>query len=141
MLSSEMTNTIDLPTKARTCSDGEEATVCTKPPEGLINSPQTVKNESFSPRNVGAGLEKGQFLRHERPGIDSFTSCYTSPMYAKNTRAFMSALSAADKTLFGRQLTNRAVDLIGFRRRFDTHLLLSSLKERRDQLVVLSFCW
>ena len=42
----------------------------------------------------------------------------------------MSALPAANKTLFGCQSMERAVDLIGFLRSFETHQLLSSSKEQ-----------
>ena len=52
-------NTKYLPAKARTSPDGEKATVCTQPPAGLGNSPQTVPNGSLSPQNVGAGLKSG----------------------------------------------------------------------------------
>ena len=45
-----------LPANARTSPDGEKETVCTQPPAGLANSPQTVPNGSFSPQKVGAGL-------------------------------------------------------------------------------------
>ena len=45
-----------LPANARTSPDGEKETVCTQPPAGLANSPQTVPKGSFSPHNVGAGL-------------------------------------------------------------------------------------
>ena len=54
----------------------------------------------------------------------------TSLMYAENTRAFMSALPAATKTLFGCQSMESTVDLIGFLRSFETHQLLSSSKEQ-----------
>ena len=49
-------NKIGLPANARTSPDGEKETVCTQPPAGLANSPQTVPNGSFSPQNVGEGL-------------------------------------------------------------------------------------
>jgi hypothetical protein len=49
-------NKTDSPENARTSPDGEKATVCTQPPAGLANSPQTVPNGSLSPQNVGAGL-------------------------------------------------------------------------------------
>ena len=49
-------NISGLPANARTSPDGEKETVCTQPPAGLANSPQTVPNGSFSPQNVGAGL-------------------------------------------------------------------------------------
>ena len=42
----------------------------------------------------------------------------------------MSALPAANKTLFGCQSMERTVDLIGFLRSFETHQLLSSSKEQ-----------
>ena len=51
------TSTIDLPANASTSPEGEKATVCTQPPAGVENSPQTVPNGSFSPHTVGAGLE------------------------------------------------------------------------------------
>ena len=50
-------NKTGLPANARTSPDGEKETVCTQPPAGLANSPQTVPNGSFSPQNVGAGLD------------------------------------------------------------------------------------
>ena len=49
-------NRIGLPANARTSPDGEKETACTQPPAELANSPQTVPNGSFSPQNVGAGL-------------------------------------------------------------------------------------
>ena len=45
-----------LPENARTSPDGEKGTAHTQTPAGLANSPQTVPNGSFSPQNVGAGL-------------------------------------------------------------------------------------
>lgn len=54
----------------------------------------------------------------------------TSLMYAENTRAFISALPAAKRTLFGCQSMERTVDLIGFLRSFETHQLLSSSNEQ-----------
>ena len=51
-------------------------------------------------------------------------------MYAEKTRAFMSALPAASKTLFGCQSIERTVDLMGFLRSFETHQSLSSSKEQ-----------
>ena len=54
----------------------------------------------------------------------------TSLIYAEKTRAFMSALPAANKTLFGCQSMERTVDLIGFLRSFETHQSLSSSKEQ-----------
>ena len=48
---------MDLPANARTSPDGEKETVWTQPPAGLANSLQTVPNGSFSPQNVGAGLD------------------------------------------------------------------------------------
>ena len=42
----------------------------------------------------------------------------------------MSALPAANKTLFGCQSTERTVDLIGFLRSFETHQSLSLSKEQ-----------
>ena len=47
---------IDLPANARTSPEGKKGGVYTQPPAGLANSPQTVPNRSFSPQNVGAGL-------------------------------------------------------------------------------------
>ena len=54
----------------------------------------------------------------------------TSLMYAEKTRAFMSALPAANNTLFGCQSMERTVDLIGFLRSFETHQSLSSSNEQ-----------
>lgn len=54
----------------------------------------------------------------------------TSLMYAENTRAFISALPAASKTLFGCQSTERTVDLIGFLSCLATHQLFSGSKEQ-----------
>jgi len=51
-------------------------------------------------------------------------------MYAEKTRAFMSALPAASKTLFGCQSTERTVERIGFLSCFATHQLLSGSKEQ-----------
>ena len=48
---------MNLPANARTSPEGEKETVWTQPPAGLANSLQTVPNGSFSPQNVGAGLE------------------------------------------------------------------------------------
>ena len=45
------------PVNARTSPDGEKETAYTQPPAGLPNSQQTVSNGSFSPQNVGAGLD------------------------------------------------------------------------------------
>ena len=45
------------PANAKTSPDGEKETVCSRPPAGLANSPQTVPNGSLSPQNVGAGLK------------------------------------------------------------------------------------
>lgn len=56
---------IDLPANASTSPDGEKETVCTQPPAGLENSPQTVPNGSFSPQNEGAGL--GDDLKFTTP--------------------------------------------------------------------------
>lgn len=42
----------------------------------------------------------------------------------------MSALPAANRTLFGCQSIERTVDLMGFLRSFETHQLLSSSKEQ-----------
>ena len=120
-----------LPANARMSPDGEKETVCTQPPAGLANSPQTVPNGSFSPQNVGAGLENAAVSTSYRQvwrGNTDFLS--TSLMYAEKTRAFMSALPAASKTLFGCQSMERTVDLIGFLRSFETHQLLSSSKEQ-----------
>ena len=42
--------------KARTSPEGENPTVCTHPPAGLLYTPQTVLKGSFEPHTVGAGL-------------------------------------------------------------------------------------
>lgn len=128
---STVRNGMGLPANARMSPDGEKETVCTQPPAGLANSPQTVPNGSFSPQNVGAGLENAAVSTSYRQvwrGNTDFLS--TSLMYAEKTRAFMSALPAASKTLFGCQSMERTVDLIGFLRSFETHQLLSSSKEQ-----------
>jgi hypothetical protein len=120
-----------LPAKARTSPDGEKATACTQPPAGLANSPQTVPNGSFSPQNVGVGLNNAAMslsYHWARGSNTDFLS--TSLIYAEKTRAFMSALPAASKTLFGCQSMERTVDLIGFLRSFETHQSLSSSKEQ-----------
>ena len=49
-------NKTGLPANAGTPPNGEKETVCTQPPTGPANSPQTVPNGSFSPQNVSAGL-------------------------------------------------------------------------------------
>ena len=54
----------------------------------------------------------------------------TSLMYAEKTRAFISELPAANRTLFGCQSIERTVDLMGFLRSFETHQLLSSSNEQ-----------
>ena len=51
------TNAMNSPANESTSPDGEKATVCTQPPAGVVNSPQTVPNGSLSPQNVGAGLK------------------------------------------------------------------------------------
>ena len=124
-------NKMGLPANARTSPDGEKETACTQPPAGLANSPQTVPNGSFSPQNVGAGLNNATVnsLYHQAwEGNADFLS--TSLIYAEKTRAFMSALPAASKTLFGCQSMERTVDLMGFLRSFETHQLLSSSNEQ-----------
>jgi hypothetical protein len=55
----------------------------------------------------------------------------------------MSALPAANRTLFGCQSMERTVDLIGFLSSFETHQLLSSSNEQiaialNDQVIVTS---
>jgi hypothetical protein len=51
-------------------------------------------------------------------------------MNAENTRAFISALPAARRTLFGCQSTESTVDLIGFFNSLDTHQSFSGSKEQ-----------
>jgi hypothetical protein len=51
-------------------------------------------------------------------------------MYAENTLAFMSALPAARRTLFGCQSMESTVDRIGFFKSFETHQLLSGSNEQ-----------
>ena len=120
-----------LPANARTSPDGEKETACTQPPAGLTNSPQTVPNGSFSPQNVGAGLNNATVsLSYHQTWGGNADFLSTSLMYAEKTRAFMSALPAASKTLFGCQSMERTVDLIGFLSSFETHQLLSLSKEQ-----------
>jgi len=67
---------MSLPANARTSPDGEKETVCTQPPAGLANSPQTVPNGSFSPQNVGAGLNRAAVsLLYPQDGETMLTSC------------------------------------------------------------------
>ena len=42
--------------KASRSPEGENPTVCTHPPAGLLYTPQTVLKGSFEPHTVGAGL-------------------------------------------------------------------------------------
>jgi hypothetical protein len=51
-------------------------------------------------------------------------------IYAENTLAFISALPAARRTLFGCQSTAKTVDLIGFFNSLETHQLFSSSNEQ-----------
>lgn len=132
-------NEMGLPANARTSPDGEKETACTQPPAELENSPQTVPNGSFSPQNVGAGLDNttvSSSYHHARGGNADFLS--TSLIYAEKTRAFMSALPAASRTLFGCQSMESTVDLIGFLRSFETHQSLSSSKEQTAIALVIA---
>ena len=124
-------NKMGLPANARTSPDGEKETACTQPPAELANSPQTVPNGSFSPQNVGAGLNNAIVnLSYHQAWRGNADFLSTSLIYAEKTRAFMSALPAASRTLFGCQSMESTVDLIGFLRSFETHQSLSSSKEQ-----------
>ena len=70
-------------------------------------------------------IKEGQHHDEKSPYLLS-----TSLMYAENTRAFMSALPAASKTLFGCQSSERTVERIGFLSCFATHQLLSGSNEQ-----------
>jgi hypothetical protein len=54
----------------------------------------------------------------------------TSLMYAEKTRAFMSALPVASRTLFGCQSTASTVERSGFLSRRETHQLFSGSNEQ-----------
>ena len=77
---------------------------------------------------MAAGLTDGVSIRQLAFRITHRSS--TSLMYAENTRAFISALPAANSTLFGCQSIESTVDLIGFLSNFDTHQLFSESKEQ-----------
>ena len=61
----------------------------------------------------------------------------TSLIYAENTRAFISALPAASRTLFGCQSTLKTVERMGFLRRRDTHQSPSGSKEQIAMALVI----
>ena len=113
--------------KASTSPEGENPTACTQPPVGPVYSPQTVLNGSFSPQTDAAGL------RHIREGSAETLITHllsTSLMYAEKTRAFMSALPAARRTLLGCQSMESTVDLMGFLSSLETHQSPSGSKEQ-----------
>jgi hypothetical protein len=89
-----------------------------------------IEREFFSPHR---GRRPIVNLCEDRPRIHGEKSPYflsTSLMYAEKTRAFMSALPAASKTLFGCQSTESTVERIGFLSCFATHQLLSASNEQ-----------
>jgi hypothetical protein len=105
--------------------------VWTQPPLGLLYSPQTVFQGNFSPQTLGGGLFHWSVKRHgtaEQHGRTDFLS--TSLRKVENTLAFMSALPAANRTLFGCQSIDKTVLLIGFLSCLDAHQFMSSSNEQ-----------
>jgi hypothetical protein len=103
--------------------------VWTQPPLGLLYSPQTVFQGNFSPQTLGGGLcHRVSQPKRQGEGKTDFLS--TSLRKVENTLAFMSALPAANRTLFGCQSIDRTVLLIGFLSCLDAHQFISSSKEQ-----------
>lgn len=95
-----------------------------------VLSTKCIERKSFAPDSSGGSIMMGNLVpRVIKVAFSKLIYLLsTSLINAEKTRAFMSALPAANNTLFGCQSMARTVERMGFFICFDTHQLFSSSK-------------